>query len=124
MTITWADGTQALNYTVYFPDCCQLRFAGGTVKDGDKDVDSEALNTDGKIEIEFTEDITGNIALQTEGGDDVGWTGRVAGNKATLELVKGRELKNETTYIIVAKVSDAIDDEYTFKITFVTKAKE
>ena len=41
----------------------------------------------------------------------------------TLELVKGRELKNETTYIIVGKVSDAVGKEYEVNITFVTKAK-
>lgn len=125
LTITWADGTQALNYTITGPDCCGgIRVAGGTVKDGDKDVDPEALNTDGKIEIELTENGTGNIALQTEGGDDVGWIGKVDGTKGTLELVKGRELSHEMTYVIVAKVSDAIGNEYTFKITFVTKAKE
>lgn len=125
LMITWADGTHALNYTVVPPDCCGgIRVTGGTVKDGDKDVDPEAINTDGNIEIEFTEDTTGNIALQTEGGDDVGWIGKVDGTKGLLELVKGRELGNETTYIIVAKVSDAIGNEYTFKITFVTKAKE
>lgn len=125
LTITWADGTQALTYTVTGPDCCgDIRVIGGTVKDGDKDVDPQAINTDGKIEIEFTENTIGNITLQTEDGDDVSWIGKVEGNKATLELVKGRELENETTYIIVAKVSDAIGNEYTFKITFVTKTKE
>jgi len=91
--------------------------------DGDKDVDPEALNSDGKIEIEFSEDMTGNIALQTEGGDDVGWIGKVEGNKATLELVKGRELENETTYVIKGKVSDAAGNFTDVSVTFVTKAK-
>lgn len=125
LTLTWADGTQALNYTVTDLGCCGgIWVTGGTVKDGDKDIDPEALNTDEKLEIEFREKVSGNIVLQTEGGDDVGWIGKVDGTKGILELVKGRELGNETTYIIVAKVSDAIGNEYTFKITFVTKAKE
>ena len=74
LTLTWADGTQALNYTVTGPDCCGgvSWVIGGTVRDGDKDVDPEAINSDGKIEILFNGDVTGNIALQTEAGDNVG----------------------------------------------------
>ena len=96
---------------------------GGTVKDGDKDVDPEAINSDGIIEITFSEDMTGNIALQTEGGDDVGWIGKVEGTKGILELVKGRELVNETTYVIAGRVSDAAGNVTEVKITFVTKGK-
>lgn len=92
--------------------------------DGDKDVDPEALNSDGKIEILFSEDMTGNIALQTEGGDDVGWIGKVEGNTATLELVKGKELENETTYVIKGKVSEAVGNSFDVSVTFVTKGKE
>ena len=125
LTITWADGTQTLNYTVVTPGCCgDVWVTGGTVKDRDKDVDPEAINSDGKIEIEFTDNVFGNIALQTEGGDDVGWIGKVEGNKATLELVKGRELGNETTYVIRGKVSDAAGNSTDVSVTFVTKAKE
>ena len=123
LTITWADGTQVLNYTVYFPDCCALLVTGGTVKDGDTDVDPEAINTSEIIEIEFNEDVSGNIALQTEGGDDIGWIGKVKGHRATLELVKGRELENETTYVIKGKVSDATGDFINVSVTFVTKVK-
>ena len=97
---------------------------GGTVKDGDKDVDPDAINSDGIIEITFSEEMTGNIALQTEGGDDVGWLGKVEGTKATLELVKGKEIGNETTYVIAGRVSDAAGNVTEVKITFVTKGKE
>ena len=96
---------------------------GGSIRDGDTDVDPGVINSEGKIEILFSEEVTGSIALQTEAGDDMGWLGKVEGNLGTLELVKGRELGNETTYIIVAKVTDALGNEYTSKITFVTKAK-
>ena len=124
LTINWADGSQTLNYTVTAPDTEAPKVTGGTVSDGDKDVDPEAINTDGKIEIEFSEDVSGNIALQTEGGDDVGWLGKVEGNKATLEVVKGKEIGNETTYVVKGKVSDAAGNETDVSVTFVTKGKE
>ena len=97
---------------------------GGTVKDGDTDVDPEAINSDGIIEITFSEEMTGHIALQTEGGDDVGWLGTVDGTTGTLELVKGKEIGNETTYVIAGKVSDAAGNSLDVSITFVTKGKE
>ena len=124
LTVTWADGTQALNYTVTAPDTDAPTVTGGTVSDGDKDVDPEAINGDAKIEIEFSEDVSGNIALQTEAGDDVGWLGKVEGNKGTLELVKGKEIGNETTYVIAGKVSDGAGNETEVSVTFVTKGKE
>ena len=124
LTITWADGNQALNYTVTAPDNDPPTVTGGTVSDGDKDIDPEAINSDAKIEITFSEDVTGNIALQTEGGDDVGWLGSVDGNTGTLELVKGKEIGNETTYVIAGKVSDAAGNATDVSVTFVTKGKE
>ena len=124
LTVTWADGTQTLTYTVTAPDTDPPSVTGGTVSDGDKDVDPEAINTDAKIEITFSEDVSGNLALQTEGGDDVGWLGSVDGNTGTLELVKGKEIGNETTYVIAGKVSDAAGNEAEISITFVTKGKE
>lgn len=72
----------------------------------------------------FTEEVTGNIALQTEDGTDVGWVGNVEGYIATLELVKGKELTNETVYVVVGKVftADGIQ-QLDIKITFATKGK-
>lgn len=113
-----------LTYTVTGPDCCGARVTGGTVKDGDTDVDPEAINTYGKLVIEFSAEVTGNIALQTEAGDDVGWVGNVDGNMAVLELVKGRGLEHNTTYVIVGEVFDAAGDELWIRITFVTGSKD
>lgn len=96
---------------------------GGTVSDGDKDVDPAAINSDGIIESTFSEEMTGHIALQTEGGDNVSWLGSVDGTTGTLELVKGREIVNETTYVIVGKVSGAAGNETEISITFVAKGK-
>ena len=124
LTITWADGTQTLTYTVTAPDTTAPTVTGGTVSDGDKDVDPEAINSDAKIEITFSEEVTGNIALQTEAGDDVGWLGSVDGTTGTLELVKGKEIGNETTYVIAGKVSDAAGNSLDVSVTFVTKGKE
>ena len=123
LTLTWADGTQRLIFRVRSPCCSPPTVTGGTVKDGDTDVDPELINSGGKIVIEFSEAVTGNIALQTEGGDNVGWLGKVAGSKGTLELVKGRELVNETVYVIVAKISDTKGNRIDIKITFVTRGK-
>lgn len=61
-----------------------------------------------------------SFALQTEAGNDVGWLGKVEGNKATLELVKGKELDPETTYVIAGKVEDAAGNETDVKISFAT----
>ena len=123
LTIRWADGIQELNYTVTAPCCSFPDIIGGTVKDGDIDVDPEVINNNGKIVIEFTEEVTGKFALQTEGGDDVGWIAKVAGNKATLELIKGRELASETVYVIVGRVTTIEGIRADIKITFVTKGK-
>ena len=124
LVVSWDDGTTTLTYTITTPDCCAARVTGGTVKDGDTDVDYGTVNSNGKIEITFSEEVTGNIALQTEAGEDVGWIGKVDGYRGILELVKGRELKNETTYSIVGKISDALGDEFEVRVTFVTRAKE
>ena len=123
LTISWTngDGIFTLNYTV---DNTAPTVTGGTVFDGDEDVEPEAINGDGKIEITFSEEVSGNIALQIEGGDDVGWIGKVEGAKGILELVKGKEIGNETTYVIAGKVTDAAGNETEVHITFTTKGKE
>ena len=126
LTLTWTNGggSHTLTYNVTAPDETAPTVTGGTVKDGDEDVDPEAINGDGTIEVTFSEDVSGNIALQTEGGDDVGWIGKVEGTTGTLELVKGKEIGNETTYVIKGKVADAAGNELEVSVTFTTKGKE
>jgi len=123
LTIRWADGIQELKYTIKGPCCEAPSVTGGTVEDGDTDVDPETINSDGKIVILFSEDVFGNIVLQTEGGDNIGWLGKIEGTKGTLELVKGRELVNETVYVIDCKISDAKGNAIDFEIIFVTRGK-
>ena len=126
LTITWTNGagSHTLTYNVTAPDTKAPTVTGGTVRDGDEDVDSEVINNAGAIEIIFSEDVFGIIALQTKGGDDIGWIGRVEGNKGTLELVKGKEIGHETTYVIRGKISDAAGNETEISVTFTTKGKE
>ena len=124
LTIFWGDEVlDVLHYIVIDPDNTPPRVTGGTVKDGWIDYDPEVLNAEGVIVIEFSEEVTaGNIALQTEAGDDVGWVGKVEGTTGTLELVRGWELGWETTYVIVGTVSDASGNVLRdFRITFSTK---
>jgi hypothetical protein len=123
LTITWADGSQTLTYTVATPDTEAPEITGGTVNDGDKSVDPEAINSRGQIEIAFSEEVTGNITLRTKAGVNAGWLGKVEGNTGTLELVRDRELDNGTTYVIAGKVSDAAGNETNLKITFTTESK-
>lgn len=126
LTLTWTNGRRSytLTYNVIASDTTPPYVTGGTVFDGDEDVDPKAINSDGKIEITFSEEVSGNIALQTEGGDDVGWIGKVESTKGILELVKGKEIGNETTYVIAGKVTDAAGNETEVHITFTTKGKE
>ena len=126
LTLEWTngDGSHTLTYNVTAPDNEAPTVTGGTVSDGAEDVDPAEINDGGTIEVTFSEEVSGNIALQTEGGDDVGWIGKVEGTKGTLNLVKGKEIGNETTYVIKGKVSDAAGNETEVSVTFTTKGKE
>ena len=126
LAVSWTngDGSTSLSYTVKAADNTAPTVTGGTVEDGEEDVDPEAINGDGMIEVTFSEEVSGNIALQTEAGEDVGWLGKVEGTKGTLELVKGKEIGNETTYVIAGKVADAAGNETEVSVTFTTKGKE
>ncbi len=125
LTLTWTngDGSHTLSYNVTAPDETAPTVTGGTVSDGDEDVDPAEIN-EGGIEITFSEEVSGNIALQTEAGDNVGWIGTVDGTTGTLELVAGKEIGNETTYVIKGTVSDGAGNELAVEITFTTAAKE
>ena len=134
LTIGWDDGSHTFNYTVedFFappPDNTAPMIIGGTFGKGEfwLDVDPERINTDAVIEIEFSENVDslpGQIRLNDDGGDDVGWHGSFQDNLAILELVKGKELGWGTTYVIEGWVSDPAGNALDFRITFVTKGKE
>ena len=121
LTITWVDGSQTLTYTVIAPETIAPTITGGTIKNGDRDVDPAVINSAAKIEVTFSEMVRGHIALQTFGGDDVGWLGRVEGNKGVLELARGKEIDNGTLYVIICVVTDALGNRATIKTVFHTK---
>ena len=120
LTITWTGGNYTLIYTVSPPDTEAPQIIGGTLSNGNIDVAPEAINSNGQIVVEFNEVVSGNIALQTESGDDIGWLGSVSGKTGTLELIRGKEIGHATTYVIVGKVSDAAGNETDISITFTT----
>ena len=98
---------------------------GGTVSDGDKDVDPGPINTDAKIEIKFSEPITKqSLKLTLEDGTSLNWLAKIDGDTVVLDLTKGNDLGNETTYIVQGSVEDAAGNKTDVKITFVTKGKE
>ncbi len=115
LTITWADGTETLSYTVIELDTEAPSITGGTVSDGDTDVDASTT-----IEIEFSEDVGGLVTLRTESDDNVGWITTFEGNKVMLTPVAGKELAPETPYVITGKVRDAANNGTEINITFTT----
>lgn len=124
LMVHWAGGSTMLTYLV--SSCCPVppEVTGGSVRDGEMDVDPDAINSAGKIEIQFSEEVAaGYIVLQTGSGEDLGWLGKVEGTKGILELVKGRELKYNTAYVIVCKVADVKGNEVELRIVFVTREK-
>ena len=121
LTITWKWGTRTARYVVTAPDTDAPELTGGTILPGDRDVDHNAINAEAKIKLTFNEDVTGHVALHTEDGEDIGWLGKIEGNQATLELIKGKELNCGTTYMIVGKVSDPAGNETDFEIAFDTE---
>lgn len=123
LTITWSDGSQTLTYVIRTPDTDAPRITGGTVSDGDEDIKPDVVNTRARIEIDFNEEVTGNITLQTPAGVDVGWIGEVDGKKGILELVKGAELSYEVDYVITGKVSDAAGNATDIEIRFTTASR-
>jgi hypothetical protein len=123
LTITWSDGSLTLTYSVTEPDSEAPEITDETLSDGDKNVNPETINSSAVIEITFSEEVSGNIELQTTAGIDVGWLGTVKGKKGTLELVKGKELDNEITYVIAGTVRDAAGNETDLKISFTTASK-
>ena len=124
LEISWDDGWHKLIYDVLAPDFTPPTVIRGSVEDGWKGYDPEVINGDAVIVIVFSEEVTGNIALQTEAGDDVGWLGKFQDNLGILELIRGKEIGWGTTYVIVGTVSDLAGNVLDFRITFVTRGKE
>ena len=123
LTIAWADGTQTLTYTIPVPNTEPPRIIGGTIQDGafiTFDAIDE-LNRFGRIEIEFSEQVSGNIEIEDKSGAKIIWLGKFEETKGILEVLKGYELLDGRTYVIVGKAVDAAGNSTEFKITFETE---
>ena len=117
-------GSEAVGpYTIDDPDEQAPMITSGTVDDKAVDVDPAPINAGG-FRFDFDEAVTGTIKLTDEAGADLNWTPNVGGQTATLGVVAGQEIANETTYIVEIDVQDGAGNATTTKITFVTKAKE
>jgi uncharacterized Zn-binding protein involved in type VI secretion len=126
LNVTWDGGSTTLNYTVTAPDTVAPTISSGSVEDGDQDVDPAGLN-DGGIEIKFSEAVQkGTAAIATEAGDALNWLADWAADTVTLTKgAAGKDLGNETTYVITLNVKDLAGNALAqTEVTFVTKAKE
>ena len=130
LTVNWTNrdgssGNQSVgSYTVDDPDVEAPTITGGTVSDGANDVDPAAINASGVV-IEFSEEVSGTATLTDEAGTNLNWQSAVAGNTATLTVIAGQELANETTYKVELDIQDGAGNKLaTTSITFVTKPKE
>ncbi len=122
LEITWTngDGSQTLNYTVTEEDKTPPEVKNSDPLHGAKDLDPAMIEI---ITVTFTESVTGSLALM-DGDTDVEWTSATEGDTITLTRVAGKELSNETDYMVVGTVADASGNEAVVKISFTTKAKE
>ena len=109
-------------YTVKIPGTTPPSITVGTVADGTVNVDPTLINAGG-FEFRFHEDVAGSIKLTDEAGVDLNWVATVAGQTATLTVIAGQELVNETTYKVEIDVHDGTGNPLQTTITFVTKPK-
>ena len=109
-------------YVVRKADVIPPVIVGGTVRNGDWDVDPAPLNAAG-LRFDFNEAVTGTVRLTNEASNDLNWTGHVFNQMATLFPIAGRELVNEKTYKIEINVQDGAGNRLQTTIAFVTKPK-
>ena len=105
--------------TINVPDTTGPSIVTGTVSDGALKVDVGPINAGG-FRFDFDEPIIGNIKLTNERGVNLNWTSNVLGKTATLTVVPGKELVDETTYKIEFDVRDGLGNERRQTVTFVT----
>ena len=95
---------------------------GGTVRNGEADVDPAPINASGFLFV-FDEPVIGAIKLTDEACVDLNWAGTVDDRTAALTPVAGQELANNTVYKIEIDVQDGGGNRFRATITFVTKPK-
>ena len=95
---------------------------GGTVRNGEVDVDPVPINASGLLFV-FDEPVIGAIKLTDEACADLNWAGTVDDRTAALTPVAGQELANNTVYKIEIDVKDGEGNRFRATITFVTIPK-
>jgi hypothetical protein len=122
------DGEATITLNVIQPDPDPPEIASSEPADGAKDLDPEALNSDG-VTVTFNEPVTvksGNVYFEA-GDEKISWLVEQSDDKTELMLtVKGgAELGFETEYTLkMDGVTDLAGNEADLSITFTTQAKE
>ena len=109
-------------YFVRDPDIAPPVIFGGTVRDGEWNVDPAQINAVG-FRLDFNEPVAGTIQLTDEAGNSLNWMVNIVDWTATLTPVAGQELVNGTIYKIEINVQDGAGNPLETTITFVTKPK-
>ena len=110
-------------YTVKEPDRTPPRVVGGTVANGENNVNPGSINVSG-FRFDFDESVTGSIKLVDDSGIDLNWIASVSARTTTLTPVAGQELRLGATYFIEIDVRDAAGNVSQIKIVFFTQVKE
>jgi hypothetical protein len=107
--------------SVLIDDMPAPKIVGGTVKDGDRDVDADRLNAEG-ITLEFSEPLGKHeLHIRPEDGEPLGWEIRGENEHVTLTPGDGGKLVGGKIYLIEGKVTDQAGNEARIEIVFETK---
>jgi hypothetical protein len=119
-------GSKTVAYTIQAADTTPPAISSSTPKDGAKDLDPEALNTDG-MEIKFSEPLKKVTVEVTIDGEPLKWTAELSEDKTTaaVTMLKGGELPYESEVVLVVNAEDNAGNKMEeTKITITTAAKE
>ena len=99
------------------------QLVGGSVRDGENNVDPERLNGAG-ISFAFDENLKLHKIDILHDGKSLGWTGTGLSDRATrtltLTVIAGKELQFDTEYVIKIYVQDSVCATSRFEIRFRT----
>ena len=99
------------------------QLVGGSVRDGDENVDPERLNAAG-ISFAFDENLKLHKIDILHDGKSLGWTGTGLSDRVTktltLTVIAGKELQFDTEYVIKIYVQDNVCATSRFEIRFRT----
>ncbi len=118
LVVTWADGTQTLRYTVREPDTEPPQITNVIAMDSDGNIEPQPTQNTTRFEITFNEPAIGQVILFTAAGTNVGWSGKIEGNKGIVERRYAKALESGFTYIIEVHAIDTAGNEIGYTITF------